>query len=273
MTTTAPDDLKPATPAATINVFIGTAKFADFALTALRQIPFTIRNFPGEVLRQAADIVRSNAAVIAAMMAMLGGIFTMAISYMFEGMGLESYVGATIPVVLLRGLVAIVFGWILAAKMGCGIVAELGSMRISEEIDALEVMGVPSLPYLVVTRVVAGMVVLPAVFISGLVVDFEASKLFGVNLLHSVSPGGFSNVEWAFQGPREFFIALVWSLVVSFGVMTIACYFGYHASGGPVGVGLSTAKSMLVNLLFISISAMALSQLFFGGNPGSPLGN
>jgi phospholipid/cholesterol/gamma-HCH transport system permease protein len=254
-------------------MLVGTGSLLVFLGAVSRQVPYTMRHFPAEIFRHASDIVRSNALVIAAMMVMLGGLFTMAISFLFVGLGLDSYVGAAPPVVMLRGLAPIVFGWILAAKMGCGIVAELGSMRITEEIDALEVMGVPSLPYLVVTRVIAAMMVLPSLFVIGLLVNYSSSQWFGVDLLQTVSPGGFTTINYAFQGPREFMIANVWASVVAFGVTIIACYFGYNARGGPVGVGLNTAKSMLVNLLFISVSAMLLAQAFYGTNPGSPLGN
>lgn len=251
----------------------GTGSFCAFLGSVVRAAPRTVRLYPAEILRQATAIIRSNAVVIAAMLFMLGGLFTMAIDFLFGGLGLDSYLGAAPPVVMLRGCAQVVFGWILAAKMGCGLVAELGSMRISEEIDALEVMGVSSLHYLVVTKVLGAMLVLPSLFVIGLLINFTSSQLFAVELLQSVSAGGFRNINYLFQGPYEFWVSLVWATAVAAGVTTIACFFGYTASGGPVGVGLATARSMLVNLLFISVSSMIIAQAFYGLNPSAPLGN
>ncbi|HWJ82475.1 MAG TPA: ABC transporter permease [Nocardioides sp.] len=258
---------------AVVDSLTGTGRFLDFVMSAVRATPHTVRHYPGEIVQQTGAIIRSNALVICFMLAMLGGLFTMAINFLFGGLGLDSYLGAAPPVVMLRGCSEVVFGWILAAKMGCGIVAELGSMRIGEEVDALEVMGVPSLPYLVVTKVLAALVVLPSLFVIGLGVNYMSSRWFGVSFLHGVSGGGFDTINYLFQGPREFFIAVSWSSLVAIGVTLIACYFGYTAAGGPVGVGHNTAKSMLVNLIYISVSAMVLAQTFYGQTPGSPLGN
>jgi len=260
-------------PASAVAVVEGTGSFIVFAAAVLRAVPSTARLYPAEIVREAAWIVRSNAVVIAAMLLMLGGLFTMAIDFLFGGLGLESYIGAAPPVVMLRGCAEVVFGWILAAKMGCGIVAELGSMRISEEIDALEVMGVPSLPYLVATKVVAAMMVLPSLFVVGLALNYWSSEWFAVDLLETVSRGGFDDINYLFQGPREFAVAVLWASSVALGVTVVACYFGFTATGGPVGVGLATARSMLVNLIFISISAMTFAQAFYGQSPHAPLGN
>lgn len=247
-----------------VRPFTDAGELVAFGLRVLRECPAAVRLFPSEVLRQAGLLIRSNALVILFMLFMLGALLGITGTALFEGLGLESYVAAIPAVPMLRGCTEIVFGWVLAAKMGCGIVAELGAMRISEEIDAMEVMGVRSVPYLVGTRVVAAVVVLPLLYAASLVVHFIASKLFFVDLLSTVSSGGFWSVLYLMQGPRDFVIAVIWAVLTGLVVSIVACFYGYHAKGGPVGVGRATAQAMLVNLVLISVIAMILAQIFYG---------
>lgn len=234
-----------------------------FAIRAIRDVPVAVRLYPSEVLRQAGLFVRSNAVVVLFMLFMLGSLMGITGTFLLETLGLDSYIAAIPAVPIMRGVVEIVFGWILAAKAGCGIVAELGAMRISEEIDAMEVMGIRSIPYLVGTRIAAALIVLPFLWVTALWVHFFASELFDVKLLSTVSEGGFEYVLFLMQSPRDFLIALVWALVVGLIVTVVACYYGYNAKGGPVGVGQSTAQAMLVNLVLISITGMILAQIFY----------
>ena len=106
----------------------------------------------------------------------------------------------------LREAVPYVFGYMMAAKVGTGIVAELGAMRISEEIDALEVMGVDSLLFLCATRLLAAWLVLPFMYVGAIGVAFLASYLAIVDQLGYVSSGGFLLIFWQFQNPAGLLI-------------------------------------------------------------------
>ena len=234
-----------------------------FAIRAVRELPVAIRLYPSEVFRQAGLFIRSNAMVVLFMLFMLGALLGITGTFLFETVGLDSYVSAINAVPMMRGVVEIVFGWILAAKCGCGIVAELGAMRLSEEIDAMEGMGIRSLPYLDGTRLAANLMVLPFLFVAALAVHFLAAKLFFVDFLNTVSSGGFSYVLFLLQSPRDFMVAVLWGTIVGFIVTIVACYYGYNAKGGPVGVGRNTAQAMLVNLVLISVTAMILAQIFY----------
>ena len=95
------------------------------------------------------------------------------------------------------------FGYMMAAKVGTGIVAELGSMRISDEIDALEVMGIPSLTFLCATKLLAAWLVLPFMYLAGIGAGFFASYLAVVQQIGEVSSGGYFLIFWMFQNPPE----------------------------------------------------------------------
>lgn len=243
-----------------------------FGIDVVKSLPTCLRLYPGEVARQCAVLIRSNAMVILFMIFMLGALVGITTSFLFEGVGLESYVGAVPAIPMLRGVIEIVFGWVLAAKYGCGIVAELGAMRISEEIDAMDVMGVRSLPYLVGSRVIAAVIVLPALFVISLMVFFLSSKVFFVDLLGAVSGGGYDYVLFLLQGPKDLIASTLWGTIVGFVITVVACFYGYNASGGPVGVGRNTAQAMLVNLVLISVISLLLAQIFYANSYGSAIG-
>jgi phospholipid/cholesterol/gamma-HCH transport system permease protein len=165
------------------------------------------------------------------------------------------------------------WGWILAAKVGCGYVAEIGSMRISDEIDALEVMGVHSRAYLAGTRLWAMWIAAPFLFLVGEGCQFVGSWLVVQPMLETTSPGGYSNIFWSFQTPVDLLYALIWAMLLATLVVIVGCFYGYTASGGPVGVGRNTAKSMMVNMIIVSGAAAILYQLFFGTTIQTPIAN
>jgi len=247
----------------TVDMLEHTGSLLTFGGRAIRDMQVAVRLYPSEVLRQAAQLAASNAPVILFLAAMLGALIGITGAFVLGSVGLDSYVAAIPAVPMMRGTIEVVFGWVLAAKAGCGIVAELGAMRISEEIDAMEVMGVRSVAYLVSTRLVAALLVLPALFVVALGVHFIFCGLTFVGFLQVVSPGGYSNVLFMLQGPRDFAIAVFLATLIGFMISVVACYYGYNAKGGPVGVGRSTAQAMLVSLVLISVTAMIVTQVFY----------
>jgi phospholipid/cholesterol/gamma-HCH transport system permease protein len=165
------------------------------------------------------------------------------------------------------------WGYILAAKVGCGLVAEIGSMRISEEIDAMEVIGVRPMSYIVAARIVAAWIALPFLYVTGLAVMYLAEWLVVVKQLHGVSPGGYSLMFWLYQNPTDFLYSLAKIMAMGTVIVFVGCYYGYKAKGGPVGVGWNTAKSMMLNMVLIHIIGMAGTQLFWGLSPNAPIAN
>jgi ABC-type ATPase involved in cell division len=125
----------------------------------------------------------------------------------------------------------------MAAKVGTGIVAELGSMRISDEIDALEVMGIDSMRFLCATKLLAAWMVLPFVYIAAVGAGFFASYLAVVQQIGEVSSGGFFLVFWMFQNPPDLLYSVIKGMFMATVIVLVGCYYGYNASGGPVGVG------------------------------------
>src|SRR5207245_6880064 len=193
-------------------------------------------------------------------------------AYFNQSTGTPTYSGVFAAWCNLREAVPYVFGHMLAAKVGTGIVAELGAMRISEEIDALEVMGINSVTFLCATRLLAAWLVFPFMYLAGIGAAFVASYIADVYQIGYVSSGGYLLIFWQFQNPPDFLYSLIKAMFMATAIVLVACYYGYNASGGPVGVGRATAKSMVLNIVLVHAIGMVGTQVFWGANPRAPIG-
>jgi phospholipid/cholesterol/gamma-HCH transport system permease protein len=228
--------------------------------------------FTGETIRLAGVLIVSSALFIWGLIFIIGLQCGIEGAYLLQSQGAPQYAGLFAAWCDLRELAPLCFGYMMAAKVGTGIVAELGSMRISEEIDALEVMGISGITFLCATRLLASWLIFPFVYLSGVAWGFLASYIAVVQQVGNVSAGGYSLIFWEFQNPGDLLFSLIKAMVMATVIVLVGCYFGYTAKGGPVGVGEATAKSMVVNIVSVHIIGMLGTQLFWGANPRAPIG-
>jgi phospholipid/cholesterol/gamma-HCH transport system permease protein len=156
-----------------------------------------------------------------------------------------------------------VAGLALSATVGCGFTAQLGAMRISEEIDALEVMAVPSIPFLVTSRIIAGFIAVIPLYVIGLLSSYFASRVIVVSYYHQ-SGGTYDHYFHLFLPPLD----IVWSffkvLVFSVVIILTHCYFGYNAKGGPAGVGVAVGRAVRTSIVAVTIFDFFLSLAIWG---------
>src|SRR3954466_6162080 len=228
--------------------------------------------FFGEALRQAGILILGSALVIWGMVFILGLECGIEGAYFTRSTGSPPFAGVFTAWCDLREMVPYMFGYIMSAKVGTGIVAELGAMRINEEIDALEVMGVRPVTFLAATRLLAAWMVLPFIYAAAVGVGYLASYIAVVQQIGEVSQGGYSLIFWMFQNPPDFLYSVIKGMVMATAIVAVGCYYGYTASGGPVGVGQATAKSMILNMVLVHLIGMMGSQVFWGANPRAPIG-
>jgi phospholipid/cholesterol/gamma-HCH transport system permease protein len=235
---------------------------------------FTLKvfRFFGEALRQAGLLILSSTLVIWGLIFIIGLQCGIEGAYFNRAVGAPAYAGVFAAWCDLRELVPYAFGYMMAAKVGTGIVAELGSMRISDEIDALEVMGISSMTFLCATRLLAAWLVLPFMYLAGIGAGFFASYLAVVEQIGEVSSGGYFLIFWMFQNPPDLLYSLIKGMTMATVIVLVGCYYGYTASGGPVGVGTATAKSMVLNIVLVHLIGMLGTQIFWGANPRAPIG-
>jgi phospholipid/cholesterol/gamma-HCH transport system permease protein len=250
-----------------------TGEIAGFSGRIVRDVyDLRVLRFFGEVLRQSGIIIISSTFVIWSLMFILGLVCGIEGAYFTAAQGAPAYAGVFTAWCDLREIIPYAFGYMMAAKVGTGIVAELGAMRISDEIDALEVMGIDSITFLCATRMLAAWLVLPFIYLAGIGGAFIASDIAVVHQVATVSSGGYSLIFWQFQNPPDFLFSLTKAMVMATAIVLVGCYYGYNASGGSVGVGTATAKSMVLNIVLVHIIGMLGTQVFWGSNPRAPIG-
>ena len=228
--------------------------------------------FFGEALRQAGILILGSTLVIWSLAFILGLQCGIEGAYFNRSVGAPAYAGVFSAWCDLREIMPYAFGYMMSAKVGTGLVAEIGSMRITDEIDALEVMGISSMTFLCATRLLAAWMVLPFIYISAVGVGFLASYLAVVKQIGEVSSGGYSLIFWMFQNPPDLLFSVIKGMTMATAIVAVGCYYGYTASGGPVGVGQATAKSMILNMVLVHLIGMMGSQVFWGANPRAPIG-
>jgi phospholipid/cholesterol/gamma-HCH transport system permease protein len=248
-------------------------ELVKFIAQVFREI-FGLRVFKffGEALRQAGILIVGSTLVIWGLVFISGLECGIEGAYFNRSVGAPAYSGVFAAWCDLREIVPLAFGYMMSAKVGTGIVAELGSMRISDEIDALEVMGISAMTFLCATRLLAAWMVLPFVYLCSIGAGFFASWLAVVEQIGDVSSGGFFLIFWEFQNPTDLLYSLIKAMAEATLIVLVGCYYGYNASGGPVGVGTATAKSMVLNIVGVHLIGMLGTQLFWGANPRAPIG-
>jgi phospholipid/cholesterol/gamma-HCH transport system permease protein len=180
--------------------------------------------------------------------------------------GVEAFTGFLAALVNVRFVAPVAAGQALAATVGAGATAELGAMRISEEIDALEVMSIRSVPYLASTRVVAGLIVIIPLYGLAITLAFVSQQVTTV-FFYGQSPGTYNHYFHTFLRLNDVGWSFAEVILVAVVVMTTHCYYGYTASGGPVGVGEAVGRSMRLSLITIVVVVVLTAMAVYGKSP------
>ena len=245
---------------------------ADFFWTTLRRSGTAIRSYFVEVLRQATILTTGSAILIVGLVFGFGLTIGIQAAYASRLIGAPSAAALGTAIGDLREIVPYAFGYMMAAKVSTGYVAEIGTMRITDEIDALDVMGLDSIAYLCSTRVLAAWIVLPFLYGLAVLVAFVGSFIAVVFQVAQVSAGGYLELFWKFQNPADMLFSGAKGMAMATFVVLVGCYYGYRVRGGPVEVGVATSRAMVVNLIGVHVIGILGSQLFWGGSPNLPIG-
>ena len=243
-----------------------------FHLAVLKAVPRSVTRYPREIMRILAEVTLGSGAL-----AVIGGTVGVIIGMTFftgaqvglsgyaalDQLGTAAFSGFVSAYFNTREIAPLVAGIALAATVGCGFTAQLGAMRISEEVDALEVMAIPSMPFLVATRVVGGLIAIIPLYVVGLLSSYFASRLV-VTQIYGQSAGTYDHYFNAFLPPGD----VLWSfgkvLVFAVTVILIHCYHGYNASGGPAGVGVAVGRAVRTSIVAINVLDLLLSMAIWG---------
>jgi phospholipid/cholesterol/gamma-HCH transport system permease protein len=253
----------------------GMGHVAWFAVTAVGSMAHALRYYRREVLRLIAEIGMGTGAmaVIGGTVAIIGFVTLSAGSLIaiqgfasLGNIGVAAFTGFFAALANIRVVAPVVTGQALAATVGAGATAELGAMRISEEVDALEVMGVKSISFLVSTRIMAGTVVIIPLYAMAILLSFLSAELV-TTVFYAQSTGTYEHYFHTFLRVDDVFWSFLEVIFMSMVVMLNHCYFGYYASGGAVGVGEAVGRSMRASLIVIVLVVLLASLALYGTDP------
>jgi phospholipid/cholesterol/gamma-HCH transport system permease protein len=243
-----------------------------FYVKALAWTPRAVRRYKREILNILAEVAFG----VGGLSVIAGTVGVIAFMAFFAGteVGIQGYASLSqIGVAKFTAFISAYFNTrevaplvssiALAATVGCGYTARLGAMRISEEIDALEVMAVPSLPFLVTTRMIAGFVAVIPLYIVALSASYLSPRLI-VTLIYGQSPGTYDHYFLQFLPPVDMLWSFFKLLFLAVAVILIHCYYGYTASGGPAGVGMAVGRAIRTSIVTIVVADFFLSFAIWG---------
>lgn len=237
----------------------------------LRAVGDVAANYKAETLRLVAQMglgvgalaVIGGTVVIVAMLNLSVGALEAVVGYkQLAHIGLEALLGFISAYFNVRLAAPLIAGVALAATIGAGTTAQLGAMRINEEIDALEVMGIRSAAYLASTRVVAGVIVVIPLYCVALVSSFVATQ--AATMSFGQSSGVYNHYFHAFLNPNNVVVSFLQAIAMGIVIMLIHTYYGYHASGGPAGVGEAVGRAVRLSLIAATSATLLVSLAIYG---------
>ncbi len=243
-----------------------------FYVKALAWTPRALRLYRREIANTLAEVVFG----VGALSVIAGTVGVIAFLAFFAGteVGLQGYASLSeIGVAKFTAFISAYFNTrevaplvsaiALAATVGCGYTARLGAMRISEEIDALEVMGIPSMPFLVTTRMIAGFIAVIPLYAVALLASYLSPRLI-TTVIYGESVGTYDHYFRQFLPPVD----VLWSfgklLILAVMIILIHCYYGYTASGGPAGVGVAVGRAIRTSIVTVVVANFFLTFAIWG---------
>ena len=203
--------------------------------------------------------------VLAAMM--IGAVFGIQFGQIFKIFGIESMIGAAASFALSRELAPVVGAFLVTGRAGSSMAAEIATMKVNEQLDAMKVMSVNPVNYLVVPRVLASMAMMPLLTVFFIVVGVASSYIIGV-LLFQVDEGiFFTKIQWITK-PRHVFQGMQKALIFGWIFSSIGCFTGFYSAGGAKGVGVATTTAVVVSLVAVLISDFFISYIQIHGSNG-----
>ena len=245
-----------------------------FYLKALAGTPHAALHYRKELVRLIAEIsmgagtlamIGGTVVIVGFLTLATGGVLAIQGYSSLGNIGIEALTGFLAAFINVRIAAPVVAGIGLAATFGAGVTAQLGAMRINEEIDALEAMAIRPVEYLVSTRIVAGMIAITPLYAIAVILSFLASQFTTVVLLGQ-SGGLYDHYFTTFLNPIDLLWSFLQAVLMAITILLIHTYFGYFASGGPSGVGVAVGNAVRTSLIVVVSVTLLVSLSVYGSN-------
>ncbi|TLH49732.1 ABC transporter permease [Mycolicibacterium aubagnense] len=224
--------------------------------SALAATADAVRRYPGEVLRLIAvmgmgtgalAVIGGTVVIVGFLTLSTGALIAVQGYNTLSNVGIEALTGFLGAFLNVRFIAPATAGVALAATIGAGATAQLGAMRINEEIDALEVMGIRVVTYLAATRIVAGVVAVVPIYTVAVLMSFLATR-FGTTIIYGQSRGVYDHYFTTFLHPNDLAWSFFEALAMAAAVMAVHTYYGFTATGGPAGVGEAVGRAVRTSI-------------------------
>jgi phospholipid/cholesterol/gamma-HCH transport system permease protein len=241
---------------------------------AIGGVPHAAVHFRKEIIRLIAEIsmgagtlamIGGTVVIVGFLTLATGGVLAIQGYSSLGNIGIEALTGFLSAFINVRIAAPVVAGIGLAATFGAGVTAQLGAMRINEEIDALETMGIRPIEYLVSTRIVAGMLAITPLYSIAVIMSFVAAQFTTVVLLGQ-SGGLYDHYFYTFLNPIDLLWSFLQAILMALTILLIHTYFGYFASGGPSGVGAAVGNAVRTSLVVVVSVTLLVSLSIYGAN-------
>ena len=254
--------------------FSGIGDHTLFYAKAIAGVPHATVRYRREVIRLIAEIsmgagtlamIGGTVAIVGFLTLAAGGTLAVQGYSSLGNIGIEALTGFLAAFINVRISAPVVAGIGLAATFGAGVTAQLGAMRINEEIDALESMGIRPVEYLVSTRLAAGMIAITPLYSIAVILSFLASQ-FVTTVLFGQSGGLYNHYFTTFLNPLDLLWSFLQAVLMAITILLIHTYFGYFASGGPSGVGVAVGNAVRTSLIVVVSVTLLVSLEIYGSN-------
>ncbi|PQM52931.1 ABC transporter permease [Mycolicibacter virginiensis] len=241
---------------------------------AIATTPFAFAHYRREVIRLIAEIsmgtgtlamIGGTVVIVGFLTLAAGGTLAVQGYSSLGNIGIEALTGFLAAFINVRISAPVVAGIGLAATFGAGVTAQLGAMRINEEIDALESMAIRPIAYLVSTRIVAGLVAIVPLYAIAVILSFVASR-FTTVFLFGQSAGLYDHYFRTFLNPIDLLWSFLQAFLMAITILLIHTYFGYFAAGGPAGVGVAVGNAVRTSLIVVVSVTLLVSLSVYGAS-------
>lgn len=247
-------------------------KHALFYAQSIASVPRALIHYRTETIRLIAEISMGTGAlaviggtviIVGFLTLAAGGTIAVQGYSSLGNIGVEALTGFFAAFINVRIAAPVISGIGLAATLGAGTTAQLGAMRVSEEIDALEVMAIRPVPFLVGTRILAGMLAIIPLYSLAVMASFVASR-FATVVIYGQSAGVYDHYFETFLIPSDILWSFAQAIFMALAVMAIHTYYGFHAAGGPVGVGVAVGNAVRASLVAVVSVTLLISLAIYG---------
>lgn len=247
--------------AVVLNFFAATGRLTRFAASALRHAA-TPPYHGKQIVRQLIDVGYYSLPVVALTTLFSGMVLALQSYTGFARFSAEGAVANVVVLSMTRELAPVLAGLMVAGRIGASMAAEIGTMRVTEQIDALSTLATHPMKYLVGPRILAGIAMLPVLVLVGDIIGVMGGYLVGVYRL-GFNPSAYIQQTWSFVETIDVVSGLVKAGVFGFIVTLMGCYHGYYSRGGAQGVGVATTNAVVSSAILILIANYFITESFF----------